>query len=349
MASADLVRLIEPYAPQASSAKGDRPAFADQTMLRIHLMQQWFGLSDPAMEEALHDVPLYCQFARLDPGTTRLLVETTILRFRHLLEAHRLSEQMLSASNATLSERGLMLKTGTVVDATLIAAPSSTKNSRGEHAPEMHQTKKGNQWHFGMKAHIGVDADSGLVHTVIGTAANVCDVTQGHGLLHGNEQVVFANAGYQGAAKRPEATGVQWHVAIRPGKRKGAQANALGRVERTSREAQGQCSGKGGAPVKSYQVSVRLCQGSLPWLREEHGAARHAVFLEQFVDGQAHAAAGSAVMSAPEVRATARTRPEKTANRDQKAREIEAKPPRGSWPCDLTLNLRCAGCCVDVP
>ena len=132
---AELVRLIEPYAPQARAAKVGRPAFAVQTMLRIHFMQQWFGLSDPAMEEALHDVPLYCQFARLDPGATRLPDETTILRFRHLLEAHSLSEQMLSTINATLSAQGLMLKTGTVVDATLIAAPSSTKNSRGAVGP----------------------------------------------------------------------------------------------------------------------------------------------------------------------------------------------------------------------
>ena len=112
-----------------------------------------------------------------------------------------------------------MLKAGTVVDATLIAAPSSTKNKGGKRDPEMHQTKKGNQWHFGMKAHIGVDAESGLMHTVIGTAANVNDVTQGHALLPGKETVVFADAGYQGASKRAEATGVNWHVAMRPGKR----------------------------------------------------------------------------------------------------------------------------------
>ena len=122
--------------------------------------------------------------------------------------------------DAKLAAQGLLLKTGTVVDATLIAAPSSTKNSTGERDPEMHQTKKGNQWHFGMKAHIGVDAESGLVHTVIGTAANACDVTQGHGLLHGQEKMVFADAGYLGACKRPEATGVDWHVAIQPGKRR---------------------------------------------------------------------------------------------------------------------------------
>ena len=113
-----------------------------------------------------------------------------------------------------------------MVDATLIAAPSSTKNSSGQRDPEMHQTRKGNQWHFGMKAHIGVDADSGLVHTVIGTAANVNDVTQGHGLLHGEEAVVFADAGYQGAVKRPEATGVAWHVAMRPGKRRALNKNS---------------------------------------------------------------------------------------------------------------------------
>jgi IS5 family transposase len=189
-------------------------------MLRIHFMQQWFGLSDPAMEESLHDVPLYREFAGLDAGLSRLPDESTILRFRHLLEQHNLSIQLLATINATLAKRGLLLKAGTVVDATLIAAPSSTKNSKGERDPEMHQTQKGNQWYFGMKAHIGVDADSGLVHTVIGTSANVNDVTQGHALLHGEEVDVFADAGYQGATKRPEATGVKWHIAMRPGKRK---------------------------------------------------------------------------------------------------------------------------------
>ena len=220
---ADLVGLIEPcvrFTPSSTGAKGGRPSFPVETMLRVHFLQQWFGLSDPAMEEALHDISLYCEFARLDPGSTRLPDESTILRFRHLLEEHDLSLQIMATINATLATKGLMLKTGTVVDATLIAAPSSTKNSSGERDPEMHQTKKGNQWHFGMKAHIGVDADSGLVHTVIGTAANVSDVTQGHGLLHGEETVVFADAGYQGATKRPEATGVHWHVAMRPGKRR---------------------------------------------------------------------------------------------------------------------------------
>jgi IS5 family transposase len=146
--------------------------------------------------------------------------ETTILRFRHLLEKQQLAPQVLGIINAGLAQHGLLLKTGTVVDATIIAAASSTKNSSGERDPEMHQTKKGNEWHFGMKAHIGVDAESGLVHTVIGTAANVNDVTQAHGLLHGQETDVLADAGYQGVDKRHPELPVNWHVAMRPGKRR---------------------------------------------------------------------------------------------------------------------------------
>ena len=218
---AELVSLIAPHAP-TPGAKGGRPPFAVETMLRIHFVQQWFNLSDPAMEEALYDMALFREFVGLDAGEDNLPDESTILRFRHLLEAHNLSSQILATVNATLAAKGLLLKSGTVVDATLIAAPSSTKNSSGERDPEMHQTKKGNQWHFGMKAHIGVDADSGLVHTVVGTAANVNDVTQAHALVHGAETDVFADAGYQGVGKRDETQeiNVNWHVAMRPGKRK---------------------------------------------------------------------------------------------------------------------------------
>src|SRR5690349_17412581 len=195
---AALVGLVAPHAPQA---KTGRPPFPIQTMLRIHFMQQWFTLSDPAMEEALHDVPLFREFAQLG-WDTRLPDESTILRFRHLLEEHKLAEQMLGTVNELLLDKGLMLKAGTVVDATLIAAPSSTKNQSGERDPEMHQTKKGNQWHFGMKAHIGVDADSGLVHTVTTTPANETDVEVVAALLHGKEVVVHADSGYTGADKR---------------------------------------------------------------------------------------------------------------------------------------------------
>ena len=215
----ELLALIAPHAP---AGKTGRPPFATEVMLRIHLLQQFFGHSDPAMEEALHDIPLYREFAHLDAGLTRLPDESTILRFRHLLEQHQLAPQILASVNATLADKGLMLKQGTVVDATLIAAPSSTKNQDGERDPEMHQTKKGNQWHFGMKCHIGIDADSGLVHTVVGTAANVNDVTQAGALVHGEETDVFADAGYQGVTKREEVQGIEanWHVAMRPGKRR---------------------------------------------------------------------------------------------------------------------------------
>jgi IS5 family transposase len=214
---AALVELVSPHAPEG---KKGRPPFAVETMLRIHFMQQWFTLSDPAMEEALHDIALFREFAGIG-WDSRLPDESTILRFRHLLERHKLSEQILATVNELLRDKGLMLKAGTVVDATLIAAPSSTKNQSGERDPEMHQTKKGNQWYFGMKAHIGVDAESGLVHTVRGTAANVNDVVEANSLLHGDETDVFADAGYQGAGKRPDAKDdVNWHVAMRPGKRR---------------------------------------------------------------------------------------------------------------------------------
>lgn len=227
---ATLVALIAPFARGSHQALGGRPPFPIETMLRIHCLQLWWNLSDPSMEEELHERPLYRRFAGLD-GAARMPDETTILRFRHLLQKHQLAPQVLAAINTGLAQQGLMLKTGTIVDATIIAAPSSTKNKEGERDPEMHQTKNGNQWHFGMKAHIGVDADSGLVHTVIGTAANVNDVTQAAGLLHGKEKHAWGDAGYQGVDKRQEMQGskakakIKWHVAMRPGKRKTLDAN----------------------------------------------------------------------------------------------------------------------------
>ena len=214
---AALIELIAPYYPEGRTG---RPPFALETMLRIHFMQQWFTLSDPGMEEAFFDIPLYREFARLDEFS-RLPDESTILRFRHLLEEYKLAEQILSTVNELLSQRGLLLKAGTAVDATLIAAPTSTKNKDKARDPEMHSSKKGNQWYFGMKAHIGVDADSGLVHTVRGTSGHVADVTEGNSLLHGQESVAYGDAGYQGIEKRPDAqVDVTWHVAMRPGKRK---------------------------------------------------------------------------------------------------------------------------------
>ena len=214
---AALVQIVEPHCPRA---KTGRPPMPVETMLRIHYLQQWFGLSDPAMEEALHDVPLYREFAKLGDARARLPDETTILRFRHLLERHNLAPDMLRLVNDILLAKGLMLRTGTAVDATLISAPSSTKNADSERDPEMKQTRKGNNWYFGMKAHIGVDAASGLVHTVVGTAANVNDLNVAGQLLHGEKQAAFGDAGYQGVHKRAEAAGPTWHVAMRPGLRR---------------------------------------------------------------------------------------------------------------------------------
>jgi IS5 family transposase len=214
---AALVELIAPYYPEGRTG---RPPFSLLTMLRIHFMQQWFTLSDPAMEEAFFDTPLYREFAQLDEFS-RMPDESTILRFRHRLEKHKLAEQILVSVNELLTQRGLLLKAGTAVDATLIPAPTSTKNKDRARDPEMHSSKKGNQWYFGMKAHIGVDADSGLVHSVRGTSGHVSDIAEGNTLLHGQETVAFGDAGYQGIEKRPDAkTGVTWHVAMRPGKRK---------------------------------------------------------------------------------------------------------------------------------
>lgn len=225
---AALVERIAPYYPEG---KNGRPPFSLHTMLRVHFMQQWFTLSDPAMEEAFFDTPLYRAFAQLQEFS-RVPDESTILRFRHRLEKHKLADAMLEEVNELLQQRGLLLKTGTIVDATLIAAPSSTKNKDKERDPEMHSSKKGEQMYFGMKAHISADADSGLVHTVRGTAGNVHDVVEGNALLHGQEQVAFGDAGYQGVDKRADAKpNVKWHVAMRPGKRraldKGTAADAL--------------------------------------------------------------------------------------------------------------------------
>ena len=167
-------------------------------MLRIHFLQQWCALADEALEDALYDSQAMRTFAGIDLSVEAVPDATTLLKFRHLLEAHDLTRAIFSEVNAMLSERQLLMKEGTMVDATIIAAPSSTKNASKARDPEMHQTKKGHQWHFGMKAHSGADAQSGLVQSVTGTAANVADIAQTHELLHGKEKHVYADAGYLG-------------------------------------------------------------------------------------------------------------------------------------------------------
>ena len=213
-----MLEVIEPVYPKAGN--GRRPYPLD-TMLRIHCMQQWYSLSDGAMEDALYEIASMRLFANLLLDQA-IPDRTTIMNFRHLLEQHQLARQLFDAVNLWLSDAGIMMKQGTLVDATLIEAPCSTKNKRGERDGEMHQTKKGNQWYFGMKAHIGVDAKSGLTHSLETTAANEHDLNQVGNLLHGEEAFVFADAGYQGAENREELADVkaQWAIAMRPGRLK---------------------------------------------------------------------------------------------------------------------------------
>jgi IS5 family transposase len=227
-----LVDLIEPHYPRTSS-KGGRPPYPLETMLRVHLMQQWYDLSDPAMEDALIEVATMRRFAGIALITDRIPDETTILAFRHLLEQNGLGDQLFEAVKAHLNANGMAMKQGTIIDATIIAAPSSTKNEKRERDPEMHQTCKGKQWHFGMKVHIGVDSESGLIHSVETTAANVHDLTPAAELLHGEETVVYSDAGYQGIEKRPEmqGRGIGFRVAMRPGKRRALPDTPEGRVD----------------------------------------------------------------------------------------------------------------------
>ena len=216
-----LLALIQPvyYKP---TAKGGRPPFSLEVMLRIHLLQQWFTLSDPLMEEMLIDTPCFRRFARIDMIEGRIPDETTILNFRHLLEEHQIAEQIFESVNQSLTEKGVMLKEGTILDATIINAPSSTKNKKGERDPEMHSVAKGNQWFFGMRCHIGVDAASGLVHSVVSTTANVHELNTAADRVHGEERVIYGDAGHIGIEKRDAFKGceAEMRIAMKPGQRR---------------------------------------------------------------------------------------------------------------------------------
>ena len=233
-----LLSVIEPHYPKGQRG---RPPVGLERMLRVYFLQQWYALADEALEDALYDSQALQRFARIDLDAEGVPDATTLLNFRHLLETHDLCKGLFNAINTDLAARGLLLREGTLVDATLIAAPPSTKNAKKARDPEMHQTKKGNQWYFGMKAHIGADRDSKLVHTVAVSAANVADITKTAELLHGNETQVHADAGYTGVEKRAEivalARKIDWQIA---GKRsvikalaEGAEKEALKAVEKT--------------------------------------------------------------------------------------------------------------------
>ncbi len=204
---ADLLALVAPY---YSKGEPGRKPVGLEIMLRVYFLQQWFALSDPAAEDALYESAVMRRFAGVGLGRASAPDETTILNFRHLLEERQLCGQMLDAVNHYLESRGIRIATGTTVDATIIHAPSSTKNEKKERDPAMHQTRKGNQWYFGMKAHIGVDSKERIVHSVCSTAASVSDIHMLPELLHGDEKKAWGDAGYQGQteaihAAAPEA------------------------------------------------------------------------------------------------------------------------------------------------
>jgi IS5 family transposase len=205
-----LLALIEPHYPKAGNGTQPKPM---EQMLRIYFMQNWFNLSDPQAEDSLYDIESMRRFAGIELLGHDIPDETTILRFRHLLEQHQLTERIFAEIRSLLEEKRLLLKSGTIVDATIIAAPPSTKNEQKARDPEMHQTKKGKDWHFGMKAHIGTDRH-GIVHSLSTTAANVSDITQMPELLHGEEREVFGDQAYWSEAHRQAALakGIRYRV-----------------------------------------------------------------------------------------------------------------------------------------
>ena len=217
------VGLIEPHYYADRPGKRGRKAKRVETMLRMYLLQVWFSLSDEGVEDAVYDSYAMRRFLGLDFAVEQVPDATTLLHFRHLLEEHRLGEQLLAAQNEIFEREGWIMRGGSIVDATIIAAPSSTKNAAGQRDPEMHQTKKGNQWYFGMKAHIGVDAGTGYVHSVTCTRANVHDLDEMANLVRADDQVVYGDAGYQGVEKRPDIAAdehlsqVEFRVAARKG------------------------------------------------------------------------------------------------------------------------------------
>ena len=201
-----LCARIEPFYPKPGNG---RPAVGLERMLRIYFLQQWFNLADPAVEDALNDSPVMRQFVGIDLGQEPVPDETTVCKFRHLLEQHDLGGEMLETVNLHLESKGIRITRGTIVDATIINAPSSTKNQSGERDPAMRQTKKGGQWYFGMKAHVGVDSKTKMIHSVVATGANQADAKVLPHLLHGEETEVWGDQGYVGQTLAIQAVAPQ--------------------------------------------------------------------------------------------------------------------------------------------
>ena len=235
----EVLPIIKKYYPKAGNGRHPMPL---EQMVRIYFMQQWYGLSDPAMEDALYDSESLRRFAGIDLEADAIPDETTILNFRHLLERYGLTEEIFERTKRYLSEKGLFVREGTIVDATIITAPSSTKNSEQTRDKEMKQTKKGNQWYFGMKAHVGTDSRRGLVHSVVVTDAAVHDSRVMDKLLHGEEVAVYGDKAYASAEKKKayEANGIEWCV-----KRKASRGHQLSQQDVEYNHLHGHIRAKG--------------------------------------------------------------------------------------------------------
>jgi len=242
------IQLIEPVYPKAGAGRQPHPL---ERMLRVHFMQIWFNLSDPQAEDSLYDIESMRRFAGIELDADAIPDESTILRFRHLLEEHHLAEQIFAEVRSLLKQRNLLLKSGTIVDATIIAAPPSTKNQEKARDPEMHQTRKGKQWHFGMKAHIGCDK-RGIVHALATTDAAASDISQMHKLLHGQEREVYGDQAYWSQAHRESALkrGIRYRI-----NRRGSEHRPLTDYQRYINQARSRCRARG---EHAFHVIKRL-------------------------------------------------------------------------------------------
>src|SRR6266851_2420948 len=280
-----LCGLVEPHYPKPGN--GRRPVGLER-MLRIYFLQQWFNLSDPAVEEALYDSATLRQFAGIDLGAEPVPDETTVCKFRHLLEEHHLGEEILGTVNLHLQAQGVRITTGTIVDATILHAPSSTKNREGKRDPEMHQTKKGDAWYFGMKAHVGVDSKTKIIHSAVATAANVADSTVLSDLLHGEETRVWGDQAYKGQSHviKECAPRAQDHI-----HRRYRYKNEIDELGAGEEPNQIERAFQGGACVSGDEAAIRICEAALPRTEEERAPAVCHLRVGQSVSQSAETAA----------------------------------------------------------
>ena len=289
---ARLAALVTPFYPKGERG---RPPMGVERMLRVYFLQQWYALADEALEDTLYDSQALRAFAGIDLTVDAVPDATTLLNFRHLLERHGLTKRLLEEVSTLLTERGVLLRAGTMVDATIIAAPSSTKNASHRRDSEMHQTKKGNVWHFGLKAHIGCDVASGVVHSLIVTAANVADVVCTPALLHGQEQSVFGDAGYTGADKRVamRESKLRWQIALKRGWLEADEGWAAQSHDQGVGEAQSTGTRQGRASLPRREEPLRTPQDALPGPGQERRATAHALCLGQLSVSQTYAVGGN--------------------------------------------------------